>query len=180
MKRTVVIVSISLILLVAAGFGAYHLYDTRYLTPTLKRTLTAAMDSSASRFDILSYLRDARLQVRTKRDAEVLKMFQDAVDHVSSAHENHEQYMQLVHESLDSEVNGDSAFRKRAKFENEYRSRHQPVPTDVLAMLAEYDARDALREQEEKILRESASQEEEWAKALFTEIRSILGLPPTR
>jgi capsule polysaccharide export protein KpsE/RkpR len=54
-------------------FGGYQLYQWRYLSSDIKRTLTAAMDPLASENDVMAYVRDARLQVHTQKDAEILE-----------------------------------------------------------------------------------------------------------
>ena len=54
----------------------YQEYDKRYISSDLRRTLTAAVDVTASQADIESYIRTARLQVRTKKDAALLGMYE--------------------------------------------------------------------------------------------------------
>jgi hypothetical protein len=80
MRKVAVIAGvIGLVVLTAVCYGSFRLYEN-HLSSTLKRTLLASMDSSASENDIRSYLRDARLQVRTQKDAVVLQELEDAVN----------------------------------------------------------------------------------------------------
>jgi hypothetical protein len=66
-------------LAVCGSFGGYELYQRHHLSSDIKRTLTAAMDPSASEADVLTYIRDARLQVHTKKDADLSQKFQTCV-----------------------------------------------------------------------------------------------------
>jgi hypothetical protein len=60
-------------------FGGYRLYQRHYLSSDMKRTLTAAMDQTASENDIEAYIREARLQVHTGRDTAILEKFETCV-----------------------------------------------------------------------------------------------------
>ena len=66
---TTLFVGVLAVILVGGCFGGYQLYQRHYLSSGMKRTLTAAMDPSATESDIRTYIRDARLQVHTSRDA---------------------------------------------------------------------------------------------------------------
>ena len=71
MKVSPPLASAVLILLVAGvSYGGWRIYQG-HLSGDLRRTLIAAADPTASNADIHAYLRRARLQVRTDRDAEV-------------------------------------------------------------------------------------------------------------
>lgn len=60
-----------LILLVAGvSYGSWRLYQG-HISTDLRRTLIAAADPTSSNTDVHAYLRRARLQIRTNRDAEV-------------------------------------------------------------------------------------------------------------
>jgi hypothetical protein len=68
-----------LVIIGLACFGSYRLYQRRYLSSDIKRTLKAAVDPAATEADVMAYIRDARLQVHTEKDAEVLQNFETCV-----------------------------------------------------------------------------------------------------
>jgi hypothetical protein len=68
-----------LVIIGLACVGSCRLYQRRYLSSDIKPTLKAAMDPAATEADVMAYIRDARLQVRTEKDAEVLQNFQTCV-----------------------------------------------------------------------------------------------------
>jgi hypothetical protein len=68
-------------------FGGYVLYQRHYLSSDIRRSLTAAMDPTATESDVLTYIRDARLQVRTERDRETLEKFETCVQLAKDASE---------------------------------------------------------------------------------------------
>ena len=77
MKKAVGI-SVGTLVVLSGVFASYQLYETRHLSSDLKRTLTAATDEHATEADLRSYFHDARLQVHTKKDEEILQKFEKA------------------------------------------------------------------------------------------------------
>ncbi len=68
-----------LVVACAAGAGCWQAYQW-HLSGDLRRTLVAAADPSCSEIDLRAYIRDAQLQVRTKKDRIALADFENAVD----------------------------------------------------------------------------------------------------
>jgi predicted Zn-dependent protease len=81
MKKSAIAMSlISLALIIGAGIGIYRHYQANHISSDLRRTLTAAVDPRCSMNDELTYLRDARAQVRSLRDAQLEDYLQSAVE----------------------------------------------------------------------------------------------------
>jgi hypothetical protein len=101
MSKTLKAVTFALfIALIGLGcFGGYRLYQRRYLSSDMKRTLTAAMDPAASENDVVTYIRDARLQVHTERDIAILEKFETCMQLAKDASEIEQR---LWKETLDS------------------------------------------------------------------------------
>jgi len=86
MKRFAFVLLALSAILITAGFGGWHLYQN-HLSSDLKRTLIAGVDPNANEADVHVYIRDARLQVRTKKDqttfdklVRVMQLAKDASD----------------------------------------------------------------------------------------------------
>jgi hypothetical protein len=180
--KKIMVVAVMLILVGGAGAGGYYFYNTRCLSSDLRRTLTAAMDPSASENDILAYLRDARLQVRTKKDTEVLKKFQGAIDNAQSAQEIRNRQWQKTLDSMRNMNN--TPADKLSAIAGQYRQENLPVP-EALSK----EIHDAYEEQikqiqsdreEDKGESQLADLEEATARKLIGELRATLGLPPLK
>jgi len=163
-------------------FGGYRVYDRHYLSSDLKRTLVAAVDPSASENDLVAYIRDARLQVRTTRDREVFTSFQDSYRLLKDVSEMRSRRLSDAMHSLRSMAAGDSMVEKLIEIRSEYWRSNIPVPKSLLEEIAKAlndekakETRDAeLRDLEEK----RADAEEKKGRALYAEVRTALGLPP--
>jgi hypothetical protein len=83
------------ILLVAASYGGFQLYE-RHLSSNLKRTLVAALDQSATDADILVYVREARLQVRTEKDKATLSKLEKMLQLAQDAQEIEQRHWQKL------------------------------------------------------------------------------------
>lgn len=146
----------------------------------MKRTLTAAMDPAASEGDILAYIRDARLQIETKKDAEVLQKFQMVVQLTKDSSEINSRLFSEAMRSLESMASGDeySTFDRLVNL----RSQHKPVPKDLEAQMDQALADVEARHKHEKEINDGeekrAKDEANTAKDLYKEVRLELGLPP--
>jgi hypothetical protein len=71
MQRLVWLV-VAIAVLAGGGVASYRWYDTHHISSEFRRTAAAICDPTTSGSDQESYLRSARLQVRTARDAALL------------------------------------------------------------------------------------------------------------
>ncbi len=69
---------VSILLMSGVTYGGWRLYQ-RHLSSDLRGTLVAAADPTASDAELHAYLRRARFQVRTERDAEIFGKIATAV-----------------------------------------------------------------------------------------------------
>jgi len=163
-------------------FGGYQLYQRRYISSDLKRTLLAAMDPTTSESDILVYIRDARLQVRTRKDAEILQKFQTCVQLGRDSSEINSRLMKEYFEDLGSMVSQNSSFNKLVALRSEYWAAHLPVPKDLLTRMDQAIADEKARQKRQKETWEAeekrAKEEQATAQKLYKEVRAELGLPP--
>lgn len=65
------------LVLLALGIVSHYMYE-RHLTGDFKRDMIAASDTEESLIEMDSYLHQARLDMRTKRDRELLERFEKA------------------------------------------------------------------------------------------------------
>jgi len=163
-------VAIFAILIAVVGLsciGGYQLYQRRYLSPDLKRTLTAALDPSATEGDILVYIRDARLQVRTNKDAEVLQKFQTCIRLAKDASELNNQVFQ---ETLSSIGDGLKCIGLPHSTQREI--------DDILRCDKEQLAETKRKQELHSAMDARAKSEGSAAKTLYGEVRMELGLRP--
>jgi len=109
-------------------FGGYELYEKRYLSSDLRRTLTAAMDPAATNGDIMAYVRDARLQIRTMKDAAVFQKFEECVQLSEDSNEINSRLFNDSMTALQSLNSTDSLVSKLVEIRSEYWREHIPVP----------------------------------------------------
>jgi len=77
----------SAVVLAGVGCVGGHRQYQRHISAEVKRTLTAAMDTSATVAEDLEYINNARLQARTRKDSEVIQRFEKAVRYAQIADE---------------------------------------------------------------------------------------------
>jgi hypothetical protein len=172
--------------IVCGSFGGYQLYQRHHLSSDLKRTLTAAMDSSATEEDVSTYLRDARLQVRTRKDAEILQKFQKAVHLAEDSSQITARLFNETFRSLHSLAAGEpeaySTVNKLIEIRSQYWAAHKPVPknlqTQIHQALVDGQARRKQESQEQDEEQKRADNESKTAKRLYNDVRSELGWPP--
>jgi hypothetical protein len=176
---------LGLLLLAAVGlgcFGAYEEYEWHYLSAQLKTTLTAAMDSSATQNDIATYMRDARLQVHTKRDGQVLQKFESCIELGKDSADITDRHFKKFLTDLDEMTSRKSNMDQLLNIESEYIRMRVPVPKELKNHIEEALADS---KEERKRDREIYEAEEKRAKAesataleFYKELRADLGLPP--
>ncbi len=169
----------------AAAFG-YEYYQWHHLSAELKRSLTAALDQSASRDDVRVYNRDARLQVRTQRDATVLAHFERLVSLSDALQEGHVRKDREWRDSLSSMASGGhgkeyAQFDELIKLRSQYWERHLKPPASL-----DKDLREALDQAKQQIDQQKRDEDaadklladqEAAAKQLYGEMRRDLSLP---
>jgi hypothetical protein len=183
MSRTKAAIFGLLIAIIGFGcLGGYKLYQRRYMSSDLKRTLLVAMDPTASESDILVYIRDARLQVLTRKDAEVLQKLQTCVQLGRDSSEVNSRLTKEYFEALGSMVPRNSPFDKLVALRSEYWAAHLPVPKDLLTRMDQAMAGEKARQKRQKETWEAeekrAKEEQATAQKLYKEVRAELGLPP--
>lgn len=185
MRKTASSLTVFLVVVVVAvaSVAAYgiHRFRDHYLSPELKRTLTAAMDTSATENDISAYLRDARLQVRTRKDAEILQEFETAVwysgktsvpqydldkllDDESSASYDHLHYLKAVTACIRIRCSDSSTLHTEVENYREDENRD----SNQLKLDKKYVDDDTKRAENARIT----------SLKLFQEVRADMGLPP--
>lgn len=85
MKKAFIIVASVVLLVALAGVGGYRLYERPHLSADFNRAIIAALDGNASEADVLTHLRESRLQVRTPGDTKVQEKFERAISHAQQA-----------------------------------------------------------------------------------------------
>ena len=184
MKRTLRLGSIAthLVVAIAGIFGGYVLYERHYLSSGLKRTLTAAMDASALENDVMTYLRDARLQVNTTRDAEVLEQLETCIQLAKDSREISDRHLNRAMQSLSNTTDELRTFNSLVDLRSKYWGAHMPVPKNLQALIDE-EAQNikTRRKQDEELYaieEKRASDESNTANRLYKEVRAELGLTP--
>jgi hypothetical protein len=174
--RKRLIAAACLIGLVACGFGGYHLYDNHHLSSDLKHTLRAAMDPNTSVADDRIYIRDARLQVRTKLDAQVLAK----VERLEAITDADAERSRLVLNRQQNLGKSETVNRLVATARG-YRAHGLPVPKSLSDDIDQAIDEDAEKTKELMTWadREEAKDHAETNK-LYPEVLSDLGLPPVK
>jgi len=187
MKRSVkvTILSVFIVFLVAGCIGGYRMYQRYYLSSDLRRTLTAAMDESATEADIQSYLRTARLQIRTKKDTNTVRDFEECLALAKDAAEISRRHWK---ESLES-IAASGPYGKEYKHYDDlidtvkrYWSAGRETPKELSAEIHQESQRiKTEREQKEKRYKseeETGKQESAKALSLLNGVRATLKMPP--
>jgi hypothetical protein len=177
MKRSAVVLILLLLVFSASGYAAYNYYNNHHVSSDLKRTLTAAMDPANKDSDIESYMHDARVQVRTKKDSELIGKMNQLLAIAAAQEQRYENTMERIRKSGEKRP-----VAKMIEIENEYRADHLPVPaklkdqitTELKEERAEFDQQ--IKDDEADAIR--AKKQESDAERLVAEIRHDLGLPP--
>lgn len=171
--------------LVAVGlgcFGAYEEYEWHYLSSQLKTTLRAAMNDSATPSDVATYRRDARLQVHTKRDGQVLEKFEKCIDLGKDANEIVDRQSREVAEQLRTISSKNTYVDKLFKFRSIYLRFGMAVPKSLDDKIKEGIADQQAQQNAELKTYEvnfKRAQDERANSAEFSkELRVDLGLPP--
>jgi len=168
-------VYILFVALVAGGFSGYHIYQTHHLSSDLKRTLTAAMDPHNMNIDVQGYLHDAELQIRTKRDAEVVAKFKEIQQIDLREKLRHQKLMDRMRDMNQEPL--DNLMR----LEESYRQKHMPVPQDLKDTIdqATKSWKDGLAERKYQDSREyrEAADDEANREELVAQICADLGCP---
>jgi hypothetical protein len=153
-----------------------------YLSSDLKRTLTAAMDDTSTQSDLAEYIRIARLQVRTGRDAGVLKKFQQSFQLAKDSSEIQSRHFSEALKSIGSISSRDSNVDKLIDIQSEYLKSRIPVPkslTDQIEQAIKDEKEQRKRDEEINDMEDKRAEDErKQARALYIEVRGILGLPP--
>jgi hypothetical protein len=168
--------------MILSCFGGYQLYQRRYLSSDLKRTLIAAMDPAVTENDIVAYLHDARLQVRTRKDAEILQKFETTIQFAKDASEINNRLFNERMKSIDDMTSRNTHFDKLVAIAQDYQKSGIVIPKDLLAQIhqariddkAEHDQQRSRWDADEQRAKDEAT----GAKKLYGEVRSELGLPP--
>jgi hypothetical protein len=139
------------------------------------------MDPSATEADIQAYIRDARLQVQMKKDAEVLNDFETCIQLANDSKEIEERIYRATMRSLESLTSGDSPLQRAVDLESDYIRRGVPVPRDLLRLLdkelADQKADDERDRKSTEIEHNYAKVESDKAQTLYKKIRSDLNMP---
>lgn len=170
-KRLFVALGILVLLLAGAVYGSWSIYQ-HHLSADLRRTLTAAVDPTASDADVHAYLRDARLQVRTTRDKELLGKLTRIVQLSEDATEQGQLIDQSFHETLQS-FSGGPCEQLETLSSDELRS---SLGTDLRKQCGEQAKSDKLSEQMTNSEERREDQDKKEAKQLYDQLRSDLGL----
>jgi hypothetical protein len=167
---------------VGCGVASYHWYDKHHVSADLRRTITAALDASATDSDIRTYTRDARLQVHTTKDAALLSEFEQVVELGNRIDE-----MKRDTESDDSlnamreRLGPGSSFDKLVVIKSNYVQHGQAVPkevTDTLnQILSDEKKRSAERTQDVANEYKEMQVDSEKAIRFVADIRRQLQLP---
>jgi hypothetical protein len=166
MKRWV-IASGLIVGLTLSALGGWVLYQN-HLSGDLRVSLVAASDPTASEADILSYLRTARLQIRTKKDGEMFAKFEQIYQLLTDANEIQSRQMQELTARLRSSSDDPCMkFSSDAAEERRFIERCDSYSEDRKRMREISDMET-----------ERAKSEEAQGKKLYTEFRKELGLAP--
>ncbi len=155
------------------AYGAFRLYE-RHLSNGLRRTLLAAADATASNADIHAYLRRARLQIRTERDAEVFGKLATAVQLSDSARQHERLNLQNLSGNANQLENSPCMQMGRLTMKEMMSPRgHALTEKCSLQNVADKAELDSAKAQDA-----TDQKNRERAQALFREFRNDLGLPP--
>ncbi len=177
MKRKA-IVSISVVFgLCILILGGSHLYQ-RHLSSDLKREIIACFDPSGTDNDAQRYIHDARLLVRTRKDAEVLSKLERAADMARHSGAVRQGHLSQTQEDITAMIMGTDNTSKLIKIRSEYLQRHAGVPQEL-----ENSIRDSMASDKEATARgeqewKDAVEEGKQALKLAQEVRADVGLPP--
>jgi hypothetical protein len=164
------------------GFAAYEQYEWRHLSSDLKRTLTAAMDPSATLGDIATYIRDGRLQVRTERDAQVIQKFEKCIQFLRDSGDIQARHYKQLMSSLDALSSRNTYVDKLIYMQSEYVRSHRPIPESLRSELNRAVAEEQARKKQDDELYEAeerrAKQESADSEQFYKELRVDLDLPP--
>lgn len=178
------IFGVLIVAIIAGGFYAYQFYQGHHLSSDLRRTLTAGMDPSATEADEHVYIRDARLQIRTRKDAMVLNQFETCFRLFKDAEETNSRLLNDSLQSLHNLTSDNNDFNRLIEMRSEYWREHVPVPKDLQARIDQFVVDEKARhKQEDEVAqaeRKRVDEEEATARKLYTELRSELGLPPVK
>jgi putative alpha-1,2-mannosidase len=183
-SKAVIVTLIGLLLLAGCAIYGFQYYQWHYLSTDLSRALTAAMDPAGNEKDVDGYLHDARLLVRTKRDATVLHKFETFFAEAKDANETKNRRFREVLQSLDDTVRGKDYefYHQLDAIRSSYRQMHVAVPKTLQDQMTAELKEIPIRQKEKKESGDAedrrADREQAHAQQLLKELRSDLGMPP--
>jgi hypothetical protein len=174
MKNAVLPVGALLVVLGGVGATVHHVYET-HLSSGYAPILKAALDMHASEADEASYLRQARLAIRTDKDQETNDKLSQAFEYAAeNCEEQFKSSMQLSDQSIRSSMNYGAAmqrheFERGSAEEKAAYAKSTEISDEAEAAGKAYDRCRASEEKDTKL-----------ALALFQELRATAGLPPLK
>lgn len=179
MKKARVLIAFTL-LLVAASYGGFRLYEC-HLSSDLKRTLVAALDQSATDTDILVYVRDARLQVRTEKDKTTFSKLEKILQLAQNAQEIEQRHWQELTQRQEEMTRALGPYGDKSNYPC-FRIRNAIGAAKESFQKACQDQIEKYKEEEKAMNNENetAQKAREDAQKLNGERRADLGLPPAK
>jgi hypothetical protein len=168
--------AVGALLLVLGGVGAtaHHIYET-HLSSGYAPILRAALDPNASEADEASYLRQARVAIRTVKDRETDEKLDQAFQYAAeNCNEQFRYSFQLSGQSIESSMNYSHAMQ-RHEFE-----RGSPEEKAAYAKSTEISDEADAASKAYKQCSASQAKDNKIALALFQELRDTAGLPPLK
>jgi hypothetical protein len=170
MKKTVLSLGLAVVLVVV-GAMVYRIYET-HLSWGYAPILKAALDPHASEADEASYLRQARLAIRTGKDQETNEKLTQAFEYAAeNCNRQLSDSMQLSDRSIKSSMNYGGALQ-RHEFE-----RGSAEEKAAYAKSTEIDAEADAADKAYKQCSASVEKDNKIALTLFQELRATAGLP---
>jgi hypothetical protein len=170
--KIVKITALVLILIVAAGATAHHVYET-HLSFGYAPILRAALDLTASEADEASYLRQARLAISTEKDRETNEKLDQAFQYAAeNCNEQFSDSMRLSVQSFDSSMSYGGAMQ-RHEFE-----RGSAEEKAAYSKSTEIDDEADAAGKAYKQCSVSQAKDNKLALTMFQELRKTADLPP--
>lgn len=183
-QRRGLIVLLILVVVSCVGYGILR-YHNRHLSSELKRTLIASLDSSASEDDIHAYLREARLQVRTRKDAEVLQKFETAVEFAEKSAERHASFSEDMEKGFSDQSEGFRLQSRYASLMLECGRSHCADSSTLHAQMVNARKEEQASEDQTKLDSEAMGNDTKYAEEyrllsvkLLNEVRENVGVAP--
>ena len=178
MKRGIVIGLVCLVLLGLAGALVGRRWYENHPSAQFKRTILAMLDPTAKPSDIMAYLREARLAVRTRKDSDILAKTEMATVLAGRADELNDQVMKSI-AGGPYRFTGD--FYRTVKIASEYQRSGLVVPSDLKRELVQEgaEARRKRAEYSKQVDADIEEQQHDWMEVVqvLNQVRTDLRVP---